>query len=353
VYVSLTIAAAVVVVVLLISGIVWRLRRRDPRATPVSSDRRQRAIAKSGPDHRHLPKPRFEWTPSDQELAATTQPRQPSDPVKLGAWQVLGLLSSGGMGSIYLVRHDVTGEFGVAKVLRRDILEDPDNITRQDFLARFEREANLVGQLPPHPNLPRFLQAAFEPGMSLPWLVMDYIPAPNLFQIMRRRDYQPLEAHRVIRIMADIAAAIIHLQANEVEHRDIKPENVLYDERLDIAYVIDLGLALPREGTRITRDNMFFGTLYFAAPERLFTEHMHVNSDIWSIGAEGFFLAAGKRPFEGRSGEEIARRINEASPNYSLIQDARLAEVISWCLQVDPGHRPNPSQLYARLKKLL
>ncbi|MGH9330459.1 MAG: protein kinase domain-containing protein, partial [Vicinamibacterales bacterium] len=178
-------------------------------------------------------------------------------------------IGRGGMGSVYRAR-DVRLDRDVAiKVVRAELLSDPD------ARRRFRREAQLVARLQ-HPSIVSiFDYGTFPDGGA--YLVMELVRGEDLRRVLTREGRLP--APRVARILSQICAAIDAAHREGILHRDLKPENVLMvGDETDIK-VLDFGVAKLvaddrrlEEGSRsatLTVDGTVVGTPAYMAPEQL------------------------------------------------------------------------------------
>ncbi len=191
---------------------------------------------------------------------------------RLGSWEVVRPVGSGGMGVVYRVaRADGAFEMEAAAKLirmRRD----------SDLELRLELERRLLARLD-HPNIARILDGGTgEDGQ--PYLVMEWVPGEDLSVCAAE-----LEAADRLQMFGDIAAAVAHAHQRSVVHGDIKPANVRLsaDGRVRL---LDFGIArLVLDEDDAEADSIRALTPSFAAPEQLEGQPASTQSDIWSLGA--------------------------------------------------------------------
>src|SRR5690242_5209999 len=145
----------------------------------------------------------------------------------LGRYYLIESLGSGGMSEVYLA-HD--------ELMNRDVAIKVVTSSHADYLERFRREAEAVGNLNHDHILP-----AYDYGIQEPWhyLVMPYIPYTTLYE--RLLD-SPLSLEEAGEMLDQIAGALQFAHDNGVIHRDIKPANILLRDDHH-AYLADFGLA--------------------------------------------------------------------------------------------------------------
>ncbi len=148
-------------------------------------------------------------------------------------YRVDRVLGRGGMGAVYCA-HDMRLERDVAiKVVRAELLGDPDARTR------FRREAQLVARLQ-HPGIVSVFDYGTLPDGAA-FLVMEYVRGRDLRAVLRADG--PMPPERVTRLLHAIAAPVDAAHALGVLHRDLKPENILLPDGDVGAKVLDFGVA--------------------------------------------------------------------------------------------------------------
>ena len=252
-------------------------------------------------------------------------------------YEIVRQLGRGGMGAVYLARERSLERFVAIKVLRPDLAEAPD------ARERFRREARIAAQLS-HPGiLP--LHTFGEIG-GLWYFVMAYVRGVSLAERLRVESRLPSgEAHR---ILAELADALECAHRNGVIHRDIKPGNILLDEESGRAMLADFGVAkVQGSGDSLTMTGMIVGTPNYMSPEQaLGSPDVDERSDLYSLGAVGYTMLAGREPFaEVRAEELVHWRVSHdpaALQNVAPSVPKELAAVVMRCLRRDRTARwPN------------
>ncbi|MGW0661945.1 serine/threonine-protein kinase [Streptodolium elevatio] len=255
-----------------------------------------------------------------------------SDPQRVGPYQIVGRLGSGGMGWVYLGRSP-TGRMVAVKVVRPELAMEPE------FRDRFEREvdaARAVGSL--------FTAAVVDADThgDPPWLATVYVPGPSLAEEVARNG--PLAEPQVRLLGAGLAEALRAIHAAGVVHRDLKPSNVLLAP--DGPRVIDFGISRMLGAAGLTRSGIVLGTPAFMSPEQITGMMVGPSSDLFSLGGVLLFAATGEQPFPG--GEGHLYRLVHGEPELACAPDG-LRELIRRCLAKEPGDRPNLDDLLAEL----
>ncbi|MBH25225.1 MAG: hypothetical protein CMH57_12375 [Myxococcales bacterium] len=277
-----------------------------------------------------------------------------------GKYRVERLIGSGGFSNVYRVRHTALEERVFAmKVLNQAAMDNPKCeelfINESKLLLGFD-----------HPNIVKFHEVGWlknGPAFAL----MELLTGKDLHKILYEAN-GPLPASRVVRIGAQIAAALEAAHARGVLHRDLKPENVLLLKG-DEARVIDFGIAKVL-GTGMSGGQLsqFIGTPIYMAPEQ-FDVGSKVDGrlDIYQLGGVLFTLLTCETPYDPRSPDgslagvlDIARQQDERAgqigprpsdrvPSFAL-HAPTLNTLIGEMLSTDPDMRPpSASDAHERL----
>lgn len=187
---------------------------------------------------------------------------------RLGPYEILALLGSGGMGEVYRANDTRLDRMLAIKVLPAHVANDPER------RRRFEREARAVAKLN-HPHICDLHDIGHDGGVD--FLVLEYLEGQTLADRLIKG---PLPLDQIMRITIEMARALDHAHRCGLVHRDLKPGNVMLTT--SGAKVLDFGLAklrivdaLPALSTvamdrpALTADNAILGTLDYMAPEQL------------------------------------------------------------------------------------
>ena len=170
-------------------------------------------------------------------------------------------LGRGGMGAVYLVRHNVLDSFFALKVLFPDIASK-----NKQFVKRFIREAKLACKIK-HPNLITVHDAGCNPDNGMYYIVMDYVAGGSVRELLKRMYRLPPE--RALQIITQVTAALVAAYSHHMVHRDIKPDNIMFaaDGTVKLA---DLGIAksMDERDTMLTMASAVFGTPAYMSPEQ-------------------------------------------------------------------------------------
>ena len=261
--------------------------------------------------------------------------------VRLGDYEVVKLLGSGGMGEVYRARDTRLAREVAIKVLPAFYSNDPDR------LRRFEQEARAAAALN-HPNILAVHQMGTYEGA--PYLVSELLEGNTLRELLVRG---PLALRRVIDYGVQIARGLAAAHEKGVVHRDLKPEN-LFITKDGRAKILDFGLAKltqPQEAlngtsaatTEITEPGVVMGTVGYMSPEQVSGKPADRRADIFALGAILYEALTGKRAFQRPTAPETMSAIlNEDPPTASQFAPTispALQKVVHRCLEKNPAQR--------------
>jgi serine/threonine-protein kinase len=226
-------------------------------------------------------------------------------PSTIGRYEIRALLGSGAMGSVYLAEDPRIKRKLAIKVVKVDAIRTEAD--RKEFLARFQREAEVSGTL----NDPGIV-AIYDVGDSEvgPFLAMEFVPGRTLENIIKSLEPVPLKTK--LSMAACIASALDHAHTHNIVHRDVKPGNVMVTDDWR-AKLMDFGIA-KREDASLTQTGTFLGTPSYASPEQIKEGVATGQSDVFSFGVMVFELLSGSLPFPGTSINTILYRIVNEPP---------------------------------------
>ena len=263
---------------------------------------------------------------------------------KLGAYEVLSPLGTGGMGEVYRARDTRLGREVAIKVLPADWLHD------EERRRRFVREAQSASALN-HPHIITIYE--IESDGAIDFIVMEYVRGMSLDALIPRKG---LRLPEVLRIATAVADALAAAHAGGIIHRDLKPANVMVGESGAVK-VLDFGLAklvaadaIPDDGTvtqgvsaGLSVPGAIMGTAAYMAPEQATGGKVDARSDIFSFGAMLYEMATGTRAFAGSSvADTLAAVIRDqpAPPTQIAAGVPReLERLILRCLRKEPTRR--------------
>ena len=215
---------------------------------------------------------------------------------RLGPYEIVSPLDSGGMGDVYTARDTRLDRLVAIKT------------SRAEFSERFEREARAVAALN-HPNICQL----YDVGPS--YLVMERVKGTPI---------QPTnDVGRLLNLAIQIADGLTAAHAAGIVHRDLKPSNVLVTQEGQVK-ILDFGLAvmapLAMGASEVTRPQIHtetgvtLGTAAYMSPEQARGEDVDARTDLWSLGVVLYELATGVRPFDGATSPIIFEQLLTKEP---------------------------------------
>jgi serine/threonine protein kinase/Tol biopolymer transport system component len=270
---------------------------------------------------------------------------------RLGTYEILGLVGSGGMGEVYRARDTELDRDVALKILPQPFAADAER------LARFEREARTLAALN-HPNIAAIFgitsarSTAGDSPTNVRALVMELVPGRTLDEICGAGN--PLSLDTAVRIAAQIADALEAAHDAGIVHRDLKPANVKVRDD-DVVKLLDFGLARAMVATdaggtadtmasptilspAATQQGVILGTAGYMSPEQARGRVADKRSDIWAFGVVLYEMLTGKRLFTGDTVTEVIAMVIKDAPDLSALPadtPPRLRALIERCLDRD------------------
>jgi eukaryotic-like serine/threonine-protein kinase len=279
-------------------------------------------------------------------LVTTPAPAAPG--TRLGAYQIVGPLGTGGMGEVYRARDTRLGREVAIKILPAAFTSDADR------LARFEREARVLAALN-HPHIGAIYGIEDAPtasGTAVRALVLELVEGATLAErIGRSKGGLPVkEASAMARQIAD---ALDAAHEKGIVHRDLKPANIKVTSDGTVK-VLDFGLAKlashagdtdmtesPTLTVGGTREGVVVGTAAYMSPEQARGAPMDKRTDIWAFGCVLYEMLTGRAAFARGTISDTLVAILDREPDWQAMPPIppRLSALIRHCLQKDPKLR--------------
>jgi eukaryotic-like serine/threonine-protein kinase len=266
---------------------------------------------------------------------------------RLGQYTLEAKLGEGGMGVVYRARHAMLRRPTAVKLL-------PLEKAGEQSVRRFEREVQLTAQLS-HPNTVAIYDYGRTPD-GVFYYAMEYLDGIDLERLVR--GFGPQPPARVAHVLRQVAGALAEAHGVGLIHRDIKPANIILCRRggaPDVAKVVDFGLVKDVAGAwdvsvTALNPNTIAGTPLYLSPEAITRpDHVDARSDLYSLGAVGYYLLAGKNVFTGATLVEVCGHHLHTAPEPPSAKlgrplPARLEALVQSCLEKDPARRPQTAQ---------
>ena len=258
---------------------------------------------------------------------------------RLGPYEVLAIIGSGGMAEIYRARDVRLGREVAIKILPEALSADPE------ALARFEYEARSASALN-HPHLVTIhdIGEATVDDHPVRYMAMELVRGSTLRNHMRSDERGVLLRH-----LANVADGLACAHDHGIIHRDLKPDNVMVSDD-GFAKVVDFGLAkqvpivmgdatAPLDvGAPLTSKGMIVGTVGYMAPEQVSgNAHVDQRADVFAFGCILYEAVAKRKAFEGETGVDVLHNILRQEPE--PLPDASLDHIVRRCLAKNPAQR--------------
>lgn len=295
----------------------------------------------------------------DERGQAYEQPPPAAD-VRLGStvggrYRIIAQLGEGGMGTVYLARHQTLGKLVAVKYLHDELAVDTGSV------ERFFIEAKAAARLD-HSNIVSIYDFGRDQYGSY-FLVMEYAEGKGLHEIIARN--APLEQLRVLAILRQLLSAVSAAHRASIVHRDLKPENIIVTRgrgEREVIKILDFGLAKvlgdKTANTPLTLEGQFIGTPAYVSPEQIRSNPLDGRSDLYSIGTIAYELLTGAPPFEGAHLTVLRNHLfKEPTPLSENPRadgtDPRLAKLVMKLLAKKPKDRfPKADAVLARLDRI-
>ncbi|WP_254510435.1 serine/threonine protein kinase [Anatilimnocola floriformis] len=266
---------------------------------------------------------------------------------QLGQYRLEEQIGAGGMGVVYRGHHAMLRRPTAVKML------EPDRVSEAS-IGRFEREVQITCQL----NNPHTV-AIYDYGRTpegVFYYAMEFLDGINLESLVEKYGAQP--DGRVIEILKQVCASLYEAHSLGLVHRDIKPANIMLNRRgaePDVVKVLDFGLVKSLNERSDASSRTLSGTPLYMSPEAIQSPDMiDARSDIYAVGAVGYFLLTGFTVFSARTLNELCQQHIDAVPELpsqrlgkSVPQE--LEHALLACLEKNRAKRPQTARDLANL----
>jgi len=292
-----------------------------------------------------------------------------------GRYVLEDIIGEGGMAMVYRARHKVVDQPFAIKVMNPLLARDP--IVRE----RFRREAKSAKKIA-HPNIIEIFEEG-DTSDGTAYMVMEFLEGSSLADIISKG---PIPVKRAVGLMIQIARGIARAHDLGVIHRDLKPENIFVCRREpshprsngsskkdgggpvgsidavtddevpaisdapdtippgDLVKLLDFGIALSKQDSRLTGTGELFGTPQYMAPERITSTEAGAPSDLYALGVIFFEMLTGRLPYDAPDvATFFVRHLKDPPLPIRSIQPntpESLADLIERLLAKEPNQRP-------------
>ncbi|MCA8988206.1 MAG: protein kinase [Planctomycetaceae bacterium] len=264
---------------------------------------------------------------------------------QLGQYQLKTKLGAGAMGTVYRGEHAMLQRPTAIKLL------NVDKVT-EETIKRFEREVQITCQL----NNPHTI-AIYDYGRTpdnIFYYAMEYLDGMDLQDLVT--NYGPIDEARAIFILLQICESLHEAHSLGLVHRDVKPANIMINNRggvPDLVKVLDFGLVKAldeKKEAALTTNNSLTGTPLYISPEGIQNPNLvDARSDLYAVGAIGYFLVTGQPVFEASTLMELCQHHIAKDPpplkdrtTQQLSEEFELA--LRTCLAKERNKRPQTAR---------
>jgi eukaryotic-like serine/threonine-protein kinase len=256
----------------------------------------------------------------------------PPGTILANRYEILDVLGTGGMGSVYKAKDIELDRLVALKVIR------PEMARNAAIVDRFKQELRLSHKVT-HRNVVRLYDLAEDAGLR--FVTMELVEGRDLRSILEERGKLP--AGEAMDIFQQICTALEAAHGVGILHRDLKPQNVMREDTGRVV-VMDFGLARMIDSSDgMTQTGAIVGTFDYMSPEQALGKELDQRSDIFALGLIGYEMLTGSMPFRAESmvASLLKRTQQRAVPLSEVDRNipGTLSNMIAKCLEKDPANR--------------
>ena len=248
---------------------------------------------------------------------------------RLGPYEIVAPLGSGGMGEVYRARDSKLGRDVAIKIVSDGLGHDPERV------ARFRREAQLLAALN-HPHIAAIYgleeaNPSTGSGQAVQFLVLELVEGETLAERLKAG---PLAFNEALTVARQVADALQAAHEKGIIHRDLKPANIAFTSEGQVK-VLDFGLAKaldpvaqgfspadansPTLSLAATQAGMILGTAAYMSPEQAKGRGADKRSDVWAFGCVLYEMLTGRRAFEGEDVSDTLAAVLRGEPDWTAL----------------------------------
>jgi serine/threonine-protein kinase len=247
---------------------------------------------------------------------------------RVGDYEILSLLGTGGMGRVYKVRSAITNREEAMKILLPDFASEPE------LAARFMAEIRTLAGLD-HPNITQLRTALQIQNQFV--MVMEYVEGTTLDKVATQ-----LPIEQVLDYSMQALAALSYAHSRGVTHRDIKPANIMITTH-GVVKLMDFGIAKSTTDLNLTRPGTTMGSIYYMSPEQVRGGTVDGRTDIYSFGVTLYEMLTGRKPFQAETSYTVLNaQLNEAPTppaQWNPALPRELNDIVLRAMAKDPAAR--------------
>ena len=245
-------------------------------------------------------------------------------------YKITAKLGQGGMGIVYKAEDTKLKRPVALKFLAAHLLND------EEIRARFTREAEAAAGLN-HPNICHVYEIDEAEGKT--FISMAFVEGDSL---EKKIEGGPLKLNDALDIAIQTAKGLQAAHAKKVVHRDIKPANLMISDDGRVT-IMDFGLALLADRSKLTRMDETMGTVTYMSPEQTYGMDLDHRTDIWALGVVLYEMVTGQQPFKGHYDKAVMYSITDEEPEPMTALRTGVPMALEWlagkCMAKDREQR--------------
>jgi hypothetical protein len=264
-------------------------------------------------------------------------------PRRVGSYDLLERIGEGGMGEVWLARHESLRRLVAVKLIHPQTLSSRGALEAR---KQFEREAHATSTLRSPHTVALFDYGATPDGNV--YYAMELLDGISLAALVN--EFGPVSPERAVHLLTGLCESLAEAHDRGLVHRDVKPGNVftcVLGTKFDFVKVLDFGLArtLPTlaPGSSPAVTGTIAGSPAFMAPEAA-RGAFAPSCDIYGVGCVAYWLLTGKFVFEAETPIDVILAHMQSTPSppseHGVRVPPELDRIVLACLEKEPRNRP-------------